>query len=75
MDTQEKLIAGYSALAEFLTSEGFKISQSTMAKYCSPAINTGPPSEGYWGRLPTFKPSRVREWAQSRLRSTRPAAA
>jgi hypothetical protein len=72
---QEKLIAGYRELADFLTGEGFKTSQSTMAKYCSPAINIGPPSEGYWGRLPTYRPSRVLQWAQSRMRPARQPAA
>jgi hypothetical protein len=68
MDTNgsEKLIAGYRALAEFLTSEGFPTSHSTMTKYCSPAINTGPAKEGYWGKLPLFSPSRALEWARSR---------
>jgi hypothetical protein len=68
----EKLIAGYRQLADFLTSKGYKTSQSTMAKYCSPAIAIGPPCEGYWGRLPTFRPSRVLEWAKSRIRSPNP---
>jgi hypothetical protein len=66
--TQEPLLAGYGQLAEFLTSKGFKTSHSTMAKYGSPAIDTGPPREGYWGRLPVFKPSRALEWARNRIR-------
>jgi hypothetical protein len=64
----EGMIAGYHELARFLNGEGFKTSHSTLAKYCSPAIGIGPPSEGYWGRLPIFKPSRVREWALARIR-------
>jgi hypothetical protein len=64
----ERLITGYGPLAQFLTENGFRASHSTMAKYCSPAINIGPPSEGYWGRFPTFKPSRVLAWARSRMR-------
>jgi hypothetical protein len=44
--TQEPLLTGYGQLAEFLTSKGFKTSHSTMAKYGSPAIDTGPPREG-----------------------------
>jgi hypothetical protein len=58
--TPEKFIAGYRALAEFLTGQGFPVSHSTMAKYCSPAINTGPPSEGYWGRYPALARARMR---------------
>jgi hypothetical protein len=73
--SQEKLIAGYRELANFLTGEGFRTSQSTMAKYCSPAINIGPPCEGYWGRLPTYRPSRVLQWAHSRMRPARGASA
>jgi hypothetical protein len=71
VQAQEKLIAGYRELAKFLTDEGFRTSPSTCAKYCSPAINIGPPSEGVWGRLPTFRPSRVREWAHDRMRRAR----
>jgi hypothetical protein len=65
--TSEKLIAGYGPLAEFLTGEGFPTSPSTMTKYCSPKINIGPPREGKWGNRPLFLPSRVLEWARSRI--------
>ncbi len=65
-DASEKFIAGYRALAEFLTGEGFPVSQSTMTKYCSPKIDIGPPKEGYWGKLPLFSPTRSLEWARSR---------
>jgi hypothetical protein len=64
----EKLIAGYRLLADFLTKEGFPISRSSLAKYCSPAIGSGPPIESYWGRLPCFKPSVALAWARSRMR-------
>jgi len=66
--SQEKLITGYGPLAQFLTENGFRTSHSTMAKYGSPALNIGPPKEGFWGRYPTFKPSRVLAWARSRMR-------
>jgi hypothetical protein len=65
---QEKPIAGHRALAAFLTEHGFPTSHSTVAKHCSPAINTGPPIEGYWGRLPLFAPSRTLKWARDRVR-------
>jgi len=68
----EKLIIGYRPAAEYLTGEGFRTSHSTLQKYCSPAINIGPPIEAFYGRLPAFKPSRMLAWAKSRLR---PAAA
>jgi hypothetical protein len=41
----EKFLAGHRARCIY--HEGFLVSHSTMAKYCSPAINIGPPSEAY----------------------------
>jgi hypothetical protein len=66
--TDEKLIVGYGPLAEFLTDNGYPLSKSTMSKYCSPAIDTGPPVEAYWGRLPAFSPSHALAWARARLK-------
>jgi hypothetical protein len=66
----EAVIAGYRALAKFLTEKGFTISHSSLAKYCSPAIDVGPSREGTWGRLPVFKPSRALAWARNRVRTT-----
>ena len=72
MDThelvEERLIVGYGPLAEFLTYNGYPLSKSTMSKYCSPAIDTGPPVEAYWGRLPAFSPSLALAWARARLK-------
>jgi hypothetical protein len=72
MDTHElageKLIVGYRPLAEFLTDNGFPLSTSTVSKYCSPAIDIGPPVEAYWGRLPAFSPSHALAWARARLK-------
>ena len=72
MDThelaEEKLIVGYGPLAAFLTDSGYPLSKSTMSKYCSPAIDTGPPVEAYWGRLPAFSPSHALAWARARLK-------
>jgi hypothetical protein len=65
-DASEKFIAGYAALADFLTGAGFPTSVSTITKYCSPKINIGPPKEGYWGIKPLFSPNRALEWARSR---------
>ena len=64
----ERLIPGHQLLAEFLTGRGYRTSKSTISKYCSPAINIGPPVEGYWGRWPLFKPSRALAWAKARTR-------
>src|SRR5215831_11185599 len=68
MDNQEKLIVGYRQLADFLTAEGYPTSKSTIAKYCSPAVNIGPKVEAYWGQLPAFRPSCVVAWARARMR-------
>jgi hypothetical protein len=62
-------------LADFLTKAGFPISFSTLQKYCSPAINTGPPVAGYWGRLPMHNPQAALAWARSRLRPVASEAA
>jgi hypothetical protein len=61
-------------LAPFLTQKGYPISYSTLQKYCSPAINTGPPVEGYWGRRPLHKGSKSLEWARKRFRPVAAAA-
>jgi hypothetical protein len=63
----EKLIVGYEQLSIFLIEQHYPLSKSTVSKICSPAINTGPPAEGLWGRLPTFKPSRVLDWARKSM--------
>jgi hypothetical protein len=66
---QEKLLTR-PQLAEFLSECGFPISYSTLTKYCSPAINMGPPVEAYWGPRPMHSPARALEWAKTRLRRT-----
>jgi len=53
--------------AEFLTANGFRISASTLAKMCSPAINTGPASCGRWGRDSMYLPSALLAWARKRM--------
>ena len=72
MDTHEladeKQIVGHGPLAEFLTDKGFPLSKSTVSKYCSPAIDIGPPVQAYWGRLPVFSPSHALAWARARLK-------
>jgi hypothetical protein len=74
----ETLLAGYGAMARFLTEErGLKTSKSTLSKLGAPSVNAGLPEderlpiEGYWGILPTVKPSRLLEWAWRRLRPSR----
>jgi hypothetical protein len=53
--------------AEFLTTRGYRISASTLAKMCSPAINTGPASCGRWGRDSMYMPSALLVWARQRM--------
>ncbi len=65
-------LVGLRAIAEFATGEGFKVSHSSIQKYCSPAISTGPAITGYWGALPTSTKGLVRAWIKSRHRSDRP---
>jgi hypothetical protein len=67
--TEEKLIIGYRALAEFLTTEGYPTTKSTIAKYCSPALNIGPPVHALWGKKQAFVPSQAIAWAKGRLKS------
>lgn len=75
MDTDENLIVGYRRLAVFLTEAGFPISKSTITKYCSPAINIGPPVKFYWGKLPAFEPASPIAWAKARLKPAGRASA
>jgi hypothetical protein len=68
----EKLIVGYAPLADFLTSEGFRISKSSLQKFGMPSAGgVGPPREGYWGNLPAFRPSLALDWARARIRPSR----
>jgi hypothetical protein len=68
----EKLIVGYAPLSDFLTSEGFRISTSSLQKLGMPSAGgAGPPREGFWGNLPAFRPSRALDWARSRIRPSR----
>jgi hypothetical protein len=67
-DGGERLITGYTRLAEYLTAEGFKISRSTLQKFGMPSCGQGPPIEGYWSNLPAFRPSRALAWARARVR-------
>jgi hypothetical protein len=70
----EAPLVGYRAIAEFATSEGFRVSHSTIQKYCSPAVNTGPEITGFWGPLATSTKGLVRAWIKSRHRSDRPVS-
>ncbi len=56
-----------SEAAAFLRSHGYRISYSTLTKICSPAINTGPPSVGKFGRDNLYQPSVLLAWARTRM--------
>ena len=60
----DKILLTRKQLAPWLTERGYKISYSTLSKICSPAINSGPPTECYWGRQPMHRPSRALDWAR-----------
>jgi hypothetical protein len=73
----ETLLAGYAAMAGFLTGCGLKISKSTLSKLGAPSVNKALPTaerlpiRGYWGNLPIAKPTDLFEWARRRLRPSR----
>ena len=73
LDDDDVLI-GNRAMAEFSTEEGFPTSTSSMQKYTSPAINTGPQIIGYFNRKPTSTKGLVRAWNRARIRPVRQAA-
>jgi len=55
-------------LVPFLNAHGIPISESTLSKLCSPAINRGPPIDSFWGKRPLHAPQPALEWAKSLLR-------
>lgn len=66
--SNERLIVGYKALADFLTGEGFPISKSVLSKLGAPSVNAGVPVEGFWSNRPAFRPSAALAWCRARLR-------
>jgi hypothetical protein len=50
---------------------GVEITQSQLDKLCSPAINKGPPTAGYWGNRAVHRPDDVLAWVDSRFRPAR----
>jgi len=74
-EDDDDLLIGNRAMADFSTGEGFPISISTMQKYTSPAINTGPDLIGYYGKKPASTKGLVRAWCRSRIRPVQSAAA
>jgi hypothetical protein len=71
----DDVLIGNRAMAEFSTSDGFPVSVSSMQKYTSPAINTGPQLIGYYGAKPTSTKGLVRAWNRSRIRPARARSA
>ena len=72
-DDNEPLV-GLRAMAEFSCREGFRVSLSSMQKYCAPSVNTGPRIIGHWGTLPMSTRGLVRAWIRTRLRPARQTA-
>jgi hypothetical protein len=55
-------------LVPFLNAQGIPISESTLSKLASPAINRGPPIHSWWGKRPLHAPGAALAWAKSLLR-------
>jgi hypothetical protein len=56
-------------VAEFLTSEGYPISVSTLSKLAMPSRGEGPPSAVFWGNRALYDPEKALGWAKKRFRS------
>jgi len=72
-DDNEPLV-GLRAIADFATREGFRVSLSSIQKYCAPSVNTGPRIIGHWGAFPMSTRGLVRAWIRTRLRPTHETA-
>jgi len=72
-DDNEPLV-GLRAIADFATREGFRVSLSSLQKYCAPGVNTGPRIIGHWGAFPMSTRGLVRAWIRTRLRPTHETA-
>jgi hypothetical protein len=62
-------------LAEFLSSNGFPISASTLAKLAMPSRGEGPPHAGYWANRVLYDPEKALSWAKRRFRTNWRSAA
>lgn len=51
-----------------LRDHGIPISESTLEKVCSPAVNQGPPVACYWGSRPLYDLDEALPWAEGLLR-------
>jgi hypothetical protein len=71
-DDDSAPVVGCRAMAECATAMGFQTSHSSMQKWTSPAVNTGPKIESYWGALPVTTRGNIRIWIKSRLTRDRP---
>jgi hypothetical protein len=58
-------------IVQHLRDQGFPIGLSTLNKLCAPAINTGPPIAGWFGRTPLYDPPVALEWAKARMTPVR----
>jgi hypothetical protein len=55
-------------LVSIFNAKGYPISLSTLNKRCMPSCNTGPPVDGWWGRLAMHCPHRGLDWARENYR-------
>jgi hypothetical protein len=62
-------------LADFLSSNGFPISASTLAKLSMPSRAEGPPHAGFWGNRALYDPEKALRWAKNRFRTNWRSAA
>jgi hypothetical protein len=73
----EPLLAGYGAMARYLTGKGLRTGKSTLQKRGAPSVNDAlPPAErfpikGYWGVLPVTEPRLLLDWALRQLHPSR----
>jgi hypothetical protein len=54
-------------LVRFLKRQGFPISFSTIAKYCAPTSDVGPPAAGVWARHMLYDREQALAWARKRM--------
>jgi hypothetical protein len=54
-------------LVEYLRSNGYPISFSTLNRLCAPSCGAGPPMAGTWGGRAFYDAVRALKWAHSRF--------
>jgi hypothetical protein len=62
-------------LCEWLTSQGYPMSESQLEKLCSWKVNQGPPASVRFGGRLLYDPDEALEWAEKRCRAVTQSAA